>query len=118
VEDVQRILHTVVADEAIAITPTGNTVVSPASPHRADLMGPVEAIAAQMWPGIPVLPTMSAGGTDGRFLRHAGIPTYGVSGIFTDPDGNGAHGLNERVRVKSLYDGQEFLYRLVKRLSE
>ena len=64
-----------------------------------------------MWPGMPVVPCMSAGATDGAFLTPAGIPTYGVSGMFGDPDGNGAHGLNERMRVKSVYDGRDFLYR-------
>jgi acetylornithine deacetylase/succinyl-diaminopimelate desuccinylase-like protein len=116
-EDVQRTLREVVADPAISITPTGNTLPSPASPHRGDLMRAVEAIAEDMWPGVPVLPTMSAGGTDGRFLRVAGIPTYGVSGLFADQDGTNSHGLNERIRVRSLYESQEFLYRLVKALS-
>jgi acetylornithine deacetylase/succinyl-diaminopimelate desuccinylase-like protein len=67
-----------------------------------------------MWPGVPVIPNISTGATDGRFLNSAGIPTYGISAIFVDPDGNGVHGLNERVRVKSLYDARQFLYRLVK----
>jgi acetylornithine deacetylase/succinyl-diaminopimelate desuccinylase-like protein len=60
---------------------------------------------------------MLAGATDGRFLNNAGIPTYGISGMFRDPDGNGVHGLNERLRTQILYDGQEFLYRLVKAYS-
>jgi acetylornithine deacetylase/succinyl-diaminopimelate desuccinylase-like protein len=67
-----------------------------------------------MWPGIPVVPFMSAGATDGAFLSPAGIPTYGISGIFGDADGNGVHGLNERLRVKSVYDGRDFLYAVVK----
>ena len=71
-------------------------------------------LTAKMWPGIPVVPAMSAGATDGAFLTPAGIPTYGVSGMFGDPDGNGAHGLNERLRVKSVYDGRDFLYQVVK----
>jgi acetylornithine deacetylase/succinyl-diaminopimelate desuccinylase-like protein len=57
---------------------------------------------------------LTAGGTDGAFLNPAGIPTYGLTGLFADPDGNGVHGLNERIRVKSLYEGREFLYRVVK----
>jgi acetylornithine deacetylase/succinyl-diaminopimelate desuccinylase-like protein len=80
-------------------------------------MQPVERITAELWPGVPVIPQMSAGATDGRFLNNAGIPTYGISGMFRDPDGNGVHGLNERLRVKSLYEGQEFLYRLVRALA-
>lgn len=77
-------------------------------------MQPVEAIAADMWPGVPVIPSLSSGATDGRFLNAAGIPTYGISGVFRDPDGNGVHGLDERIRVTSLLDARAFLYRLVK----
>jgi acetylornithine deacetylase/succinyl-diaminopimelate desuccinylase-like protein len=70
-----------------------------------------------MWPGIPVIPTLSGGYTDSRWLRNAGIPSYGVSGLFIDPVNNGTHGLNEQVGVKELYDSKEFLYRLVKQLA-
>ena len=70
-----------------------------------------------MWPGVPVIPTMSGGYTDSRWLRNAGIPAYGVSGLFSDPGKSGVHGLNEHVGVKQLYDSKEFLYRLVKRLA-
>ena len=70
--------------------------------------------AAKIWPGTPIVPLMSAGATDGAFLTPAGIPTYGVSGMFGDPDGNGAHGLNERMRVSSVYKGRDFLYEVVK----
>jgi acetylornithine deacetylase/succinyl-diaminopimelate desuccinylase-like protein len=77
----------------------------------------VEALAGQMWPGVPVIPTMSGGYTDSRWLRNAGIPSYGVSGLFTDQVNSGVHGLNEQVRVKQLYDSKAFLYCLVKQLS-
>jgi acetylornithine deacetylase/succinyl-diaminopimelate desuccinylase-like protein len=66
---------------------------------------------------VPLLPVMSAGATDGRFLRNIGIPTYGHSGLASDIFDNRAHGKDERVLVKSYFDGQEFLYRLVKELS-
>jgi acetylornithine deacetylase/succinyl-diaminopimelate desuccinylase-like protein len=78
-------------------------------------MGPAHAVAAEVFPGVPLVPILSAGGTDGAFLIPAGIPTYGLSGLFGDPDGNGVHGLNERIRVKSLLDARTFLYTLVKR---
>ncbi|NWK97307.1 peptidase M20 [Sphingobium lactosutens] len=78
------------------------------------IMGPIEALTGEMWPGVPVIPRLATGATDGRFTNAAGIPTYGVSGMFADPDGQGVHGLNERIRVKSLMDGRAFLYRLVK----
>ena len=78
------------------------------------MLGPAEQLAAKMWPGVPQVRQMSAGATDGAFLTPVGIPTYGISGIFVDPDGNGVHGLNERLRVKVLYDGRDYLYRLMK----
>ena len=80
-------------------------------------MAAVEGISGAMWPGIPVIATMSGGYTDSRWLRNAGIPSYGVSGLFSDPGKSGVHGLNEQVGVKELYDSKEFLYRLVKRLA-
>ena len=70
-----------------------------------------------MWPGIPVVPVMSTGATDGRPLRQGGIPTYGVSGLFGDMDDSRAHGRDERVLIKSFYEAHEFLYRLVKELA-
>lgn len=117
VAEVQKTLARVLADDKITITPDGEPVLSPAPPLTPELMRPVEQIAAQMWPGVPVIPTMLAGATDGRFLNNAGIATYGISGMFRDPDGGGVHGLNERIRVKTLYEGHEFLYRLVKALA-
>ena len=67
-----------------------------------------------MWPGVPVIPLMGTGATDSQPFRQAGIPMYGVSGLFTDIDDNRTHGRDERIAVRSLYNGQEFLYRLVK----
>ena len=67
-----------------------------------------------MWPGVPLVPAMSPGATDSRFTNAAGIPSYGLSGMFGDPDGGGTHGLNERIRVRSLYEGRDFLHSVVK----
>ncbi len=96
-------------------------LVPPGGPKKGNLvariLGPVEAIAAAMWPGVPLVPTMSAGATDSRFPNNAGIPTYGISGMFNEPETSGVHGLNERLPVRSLYEGQEFLYRLVRALA-
>lgn len=80
-------------------------------------MKAVEEISSDMWPGVPVIPTMATGGTDGRFLNNAGIWTYRITGMFSGPESSGSHGLNEHIRVKSLYDGQEFRYWLAKRLA-
>lgn len=87
---------------------------SSAPPLTPQIMAPIEALSKEMWPGVPIIPRLSTGATDGRFTNAAGIPTYGVSGLFSDPDGQGVHGLNVRIRVKSLMDGRVFLYRLVK----
>jgi acetylornithine deacetylase/succinyl-diaminopimelate desuccinylase-like protein len=117
VSEIERALVRVIDDPKIAVTPIGQAVLSPPSRLNPELMRAVEGLAAQMWPGVPVIPTMSAGYTDSRWLRNAGIPAYGVSGLFSDPARNGVHGLNEQIGVKELYAGKEFLYRLVKTLS-
>jgi acetylornithine deacetylase/succinyl-diaminopimelate desuccinylase-like protein len=91
---------------------------APSSPLRPDVMGPIEATSAELWPGVPVIPTMGVSTTDSRHYRAAGIPMYGVSGLFVDPQDTGVHGLNEHIGVQQLYDGREFLYRLIKRLAQ
>jgi acetylornithine deacetylase/succinyl-diaminopimelate desuccinylase-like protein len=116
--DVRRALTRVVGDEQIAIAPVGEPKPSAPSPLRPDVVGPIERITSAMWPGVPVVPTMSTGATDGLYLRNAGIPTYGVSGIFQDVDDVRAHGRDERVGVREFYEGLEFLYRLVKELAK
>jgi acetylornithine deacetylase/succinyl-diaminopimelate desuccinylase-like protein len=88
--------------------------VGVAAPLTPQIMGPIEKISGEMWPGVPVVPFLLAGATDGTALSAGGIPTYGVSGLFSDPDGGRIHGLNERIGVTALYEGREFLYRLVK----
>ncbi len=117
VEEVQKTLARVVDDNQISVTPTLIDVSSKPSPLTPEVVRAVERATAEFWPGIPVIPTMSAGATDGRFLRNAGIPTYGTSGLAGDIDDVRAHGKDERVLVKSFNDGQEYLYRLVKALS-
>lgn len=102
------------ANPAITIATMGEP--SPTSPPPAltpAILDPIKTAAAKIFPGVPVVPTLSTGATDGRFTNAAGIPTYGVTGMFTDPDGNGVHGLNERLRVRSLYEGRDFLYELI-----
>lgn len=100
----------------VVVTPESDT--TPASPLRADIMGPIEAVSTEMWPGVPVIPTMGVSTTDSRYFREAGIPMYGVSGLFVDPANTGVHGLNEHIGVQQLYDGREFLYRLIKKLAQ
>jgi acetylornithine deacetylase/succinyl-diaminopimelate desuccinylase-like protein len=115
IETVQEDLKRVVADDGISISPSGNRgLVAPVPPLTTQLMEPIKKVAAGLWPGVPIIPTMSAGATDGRFLNAAGIPTYGLSGMFHDAAGSRAHGLDERIRVQSLLDGRRFLYEVVR----
>lgn len=115
--DVQRTLERVLDDPTVTITPTTDYPTSPVSPLRADLMQAVERMTGELWPGVPVVPVMATGGTDGTFLRIAGIATYGISGLFEDINDVRAHGRDERLGVKAFYEGREFLYRLVKELA-
>lgn len=105
-----------VADEpTLSVTLVDRATESPPSPLTPEVLGAIEAATEEMWPGVPVVPTMSTGATDGLYFRNAGIPVYGVSGLFYGE--TGSHGMNERVPVQSFYEGQEFLYRLVRRLA-
>ena len=115
-DDVHHTLQRVMADEKLSVIPLGNVVDSPASPMSPMVMQAVEEISAEMWPGVPVIPTQSGGYTDSRWLRKYGIAAYGVSGLFSEEGKSGVHGLNEQVGVKELLASKEFLYRLVKRL--
>lgn len=115
IDEVQAELQRVVADDGIRISIADmRGLSSPVPPLTPEVLDPVRKVAARLWPGVPVVPTMSPGATDGRFLNNAGIPTYGLSGMFHDAEGSKAHGLNERIRVKSLLDGRRFLYEVVK----
>src|SRR5579859_776940 len=115
IPEVQKTLQEAVADPGIKISTVGSlSPVSPPPPLTDKILGPVKQVAAKMWPGVPLIPTMATGATDGRFLNAAGVPIYGLSGMFRDPDGSGVHGLNERIRVRSLYEGRDFLTEVVK----
>jgi acetylornithine deacetylase/succinyl-diaminopimelate desuccinylase-like protein len=117
VEDVAATLKRVLADDKIAMSQVKPEVLSPPSAIDEALLAAIDKTSAEFWPGAPVVPVMSAGATDGSYLRNAGIPTFGHSGLAGDVDDVRAHGKDERVQVKSFHDGQEYLYRLVKRLS-
>ena len=115
--DVQAAIVAALADSAISVTPIAPAKPSPPSPPSPAILGPIERVTEAMWPGVPVIPVMSAGATDSLYLRGAGIPVYGVDGIFEDVNDVRAHGRDERLLVRSFYEGQEFLYRLVKAYS-
>ena len=117
VENVVSTITKVIADDQVKIAVSTNEGASPVSPLRSDIMKAMERVGDTMWPGVVTVPTMTVGGTDGRYLRVAGIPTYGTQGLFTDRDDVRAHGRDERMPVESFYEGQTFLYELVKDLS-
>lgn len=118
IDSVHKTLETVIGDDQVVISRINSANPSPPSPLTAEVLGPIEEITETMWPGVPVLPMMSTGATDGLYLRNAGIPVYGVSGLFHEIEDNRAHGQNERVRSDVFFEGQEFLYRLTKALSQ
>jgi acetylornithine deacetylase/succinyl-diaminopimelate desuccinylase-like protein len=114
-ETIRQKLQELVEDPAVRVTTLEvRGPSSPPPPLTPRVLGPVEKLTAQFWPGLPVLPVLQAGATDGQFLTAAGIPTYGIEPVFIGPDLGGIHGLNEHVGVKSLMEGRDFLYRLVK----
>ena len=117
VEYVTGMLRRVVNDTAVSIIVDGEPHNGPASPMRSDVLAAVRSVTSSLWPGVPAVPMMVMGATDGLYLRAAGIPTYGIQGIFYDRDDIRFHGRDERVKVQSFYQGQTFLYDLVKQLA-
>jgi acetylornithine deacetylase/succinyl-diaminopimelate desuccinylase-like protein len=118
-ETVRAKLEELVADPEVKVTTLetrGPTAVPP--PLTPAIMAPIEKLTAEFWPGVPVVPILQAGATDGEFTNAVGIPTYGVEPVFVGPDLGNIHGLNEYVGVRSLLEGREFLYRLVKIYAE
>ena len=118
-ETVRTKLEQLVADPEVKVTAleTRGPTASP-PPLTPAVLGPIERLAAEFWPGVPVLPILQAGATDGEFTNAAGIPTYGVEPVFVGPDLGHIHGLNEYIGVKSLLEGREFLHQLVKIYAE
>jgi acetylornithine deacetylase/succinyl-diaminopimelate desuccinylase-like protein len=122
-EEAQRALARILADPRIQVSRVGGRAaadsdrVAPPSAMEPELLSAFERVSPTMWPGVPVVPTMETGGTDGHELRPAGIPTFGISGVFIDIDDVRAHGKDERVGIESFHEGVEFYYRLIKAIS-
>ena len=115
VEGTQAALEAAIGDPGVKVTlvpPIRPVAVPP--PLDPKIMGPAEKLVAKYYPGVPLIPSMSTGATDGIFLEAIGIPVYGAPGGWGDPDGNGTHGLNERRSVRSVFVGRDFLTDLVK----
>ena len=118
VEYVQNTLKQIVADDEVSIKMTEEPLAGPASPIRPDLFKAITESSNKIFPGVAVVPMMVMGATDGKYLRIAGVPTYGVQGFFFDRSDIRFHGRDERMPIQSFYEGQAFLYDLVKRLSK
>jgi acetylornithine deacetylase/succinyl-diaminopimelate desuccinylase-like protein len=118
-DSVRAKLEDVVADPAVKVITleTRGPTSSPPALTPA-ILAPIEKLAAEFWPGVPVLPILQPGATDGEFTNGVGIPTYGIEPVFVGPDLGHIHGLNEYIGVRSLLEGREFLYRLVRTYAE
>jgi acetylornithine deacetylase/succinyl-diaminopimelate desuccinylase-like protein len=118
-EEILAQLVKIADDPAVVVSiPEVRGPVATPAPLSLRIMGPIEKVAHQLWPGVPVVPALEPAASDAQFLSPAGIPTYGVTGLFLDPDNSRMHGLNERIRIRSVYEGRSFLYQLVKIYAE
>ena len=111
---VEATLGRLAADDRVSVRTVYTPIPSPPSPLTPAIMGTLERLVAEQFPGVPIVPVMEAGATDGLFLRNAGIPTYGVSAVFEDPTDIRAHGRDERIAVESFYDALEFWHRMLR----
>jgi acetylornithine deacetylase/succinyl-diaminopimelate desuccinylase-like protein len=114
-EETRQALIAAIGNPDVSVEPrVRDKPIAQVPPLDPAVIGPMKTLSARYFPGVPVIPTMSTGATDGLYMSAVGIPTYGVPGIWGDPDGNGVHGLNERMEVLSLYTGRDYLTDLVK----
>ena len=115
IESIRDELARVIGDPGVTVTQLPpKRPAPPAPPLDPKIIGPMQKLVDKYWPGLKVIPSMANGYTDATFLGAVGIPTYGIPGMWGDPDGNGAHGLNERMEVKSVYVGRDYMFDLVK----
>jgi acetylornithine deacetylase/succinyl-diaminopimelate desuccinylase-like protein len=117
--EVEQALRAAVADSGVVVEPIRPSIASPASPLPDDVERVIQRVVKSLWGALPIVPNMETGATDGLYLRNAGLPVYGVSGLFVDPTIDAdvrAHGLDERIGVRAFYDQLEFTYRLLKAL--
>ena len=115
IEQTRAALVAAIGDPRVTVTvrDDGGPVAVP-PPLSPKIVGPAEKLVAKYYPGVPLVPSMSTGATDGRHLEGIGIPVYGPPGLFGDPDGNGVHGLNEHEAVRAVYTGRDLLNELVR----
>jgi acetylornithine deacetylase/succinyl-diaminopimelate desuccinylase-like protein len=116
-ETIRDELRTVLADPAITLTVLTAARPSPESPPSPAILSSVERVAHALWPEVIVLPQMAAGASDSVYTLGAGLPSYGIDGMFDDLDDGRAHGRDERIGVQAFSDEVEFTYRLMRELS-
>jgi acetylornithine deacetylase/succinyl-diaminopimelate desuccinylase-like protein len=116
-EHAKEVIESIVSAHGVTVKQIAVARPSPASPLDASVLAPIKKVADELWPGIPLIPEMSTGATDGLFVRNAGIPVYGVSAIAEDPDDIRAHGQDERIRIDSYRDATEYWYRLTREVA-
>ena len=116
-DTVEATIRRIIADSLIVIKRSSEARLSPPSPLSGEFTRAAEKVTAEMWPGVPVIPYMETGATDGLYFRNVGIPAYGASGVAIDPDDVRAHGKDERVSVKAFDEGAEHIYRLIREIS-
>ena len=115
IEQVAATLSELIGDADVKVTAAkGRNAGGAAPPLTEAVMKPIVVAAARRWPEVPVVPMLEIGATDASYLTPAGIPTYGFTGIFFEPDGSRLHGLNERVRVDAVYDGRDLITEVVR----
>ena len=117
IKEIEQTIINVLLDSQIVVSVMWGLDNNPASPLFPELMQKVEQVTEKCWPDVFGIPVMEVGATDGLLLRIAGIPTYGISGVFIDVDDNRIHGKDERIGVKEFYDGLEYIYQLIKSFS-
>jgi acetylornithine deacetylase/succinyl-diaminopimelate desuccinylase-like protein len=116
-DEVRNTIVRVLNDPGIEVTWIDRPKPSAPSPLDPTIIGPIEQVTNEFWPGVPVMPLMATGASDSLYLRNAGIPSYGVSGLFSEINDSRAHGRDERVGIPEFYESLQFLYTLVKRLA-
>ncbi|MEQ9463524.1 MAG: M20/M25/M40 family metallo-hydrolase [Haliea sp.] len=116
-ERVQERIAAVLPD-SVDLTALQASMTVPGISLQPEVFAVMERVTEKVWPGVATMPIMGPGGTDGRLLRERGVPVYGTNGIFIDVEDDRAHAANERIRVRSFYEGLEFLYRLTRALAQ
>lgn len=117
VDDVKNALTKAIANDALEVAVLREPNASPISEPRDDVMAAVAKAVHARYPGLPLVPYLEMGGTDGKEFRIAGVPTWAVSGMFMKESDMFAHGLNERIPVDAFFGGLDHWTIIIKELA-